>query len=1021
MLDTTNNYCIHQLFEIQVTKNPDAIAVVFEEQKLTYRELNEKANQLAHYLKNLGVKPETLVGVCFERSLEMVIVLLAILKAGGAYVPLDPTYPQERLAFMLENSQATVLITQSQLIKSFSNYSKKIICLDNDWETISHSCKDNIASEVKIEHLAYVIYTSGSTGKPKGVAMPHSPLSNLICWQLQNFQFSTARTLQFTSISFDVSFQEIFSTLCSGSTLILVSEQVRRNTEALLQYLSEQKIERLFLPFIALQHLAEVANQLSLPLYLREIITAGEQLKVTRSIANWFSKLENCTLCNQYGPSESHVVTSYELSGCPKHWSHLPPIGKPIANAKIYLLEPNLRRKEDPLELVNPGEPGELAIGGITLANGYLNQRRLTDDKFIPDPFSNEPGARLYKTGDLVRCLPDGNIEYLERIDDQVKIRGVRIELGEIEVNLSQHQQVKDVAVLAPKDALGNKRLVAYIVATNYQNLEQKREVELELRNLLKENLPDCMMPSTFMFVEALPLTPSGKVDRRALPLPSNDRPALDENYVAPSTPIEEQLAEIWMQVLEIKPIGINDNFFDLGGDSLRAIQLVHTLRETFQRDLPMVALFDAPTINQLAQSINKCIDIGSTVTSDNISVRELEAETALDPSIDPGNSPIDCEAEPNNVFITGVTGYLGAFLLHELLEQTQANVYCFVRTTNLKLAKREIKSNLEKYSIWNEKYITRIIPIAGDLAQPLLGLSENEFLDLANKIDVIYHSAAYISLIHPYSNHRKPNVLGTQELLKLATLKRIKPFHFISTLDVFQTSRAFSSEFIGEDDKLNASEAVYFDGYTKSKWVSEQMVRIAQSRGLPACIYRPAMITGHSQTGIGNVNDLMNRLIKGFLKLGSAPNFDMVINIAPVDYFSKGAIYLSRQKTSWGKGFNFINPSPISMSKFIETINLCGFPVKQVEHQEWEDLLMKNLESLDGIVSVLTSKTSANVPSYIERSSVGADLVSCQNVLDGLKETSIIAPPIDAELLSKYFAFYNNCGFIDFPVTCNF
>ncbi len=362
----------------------------------------------------------------------------------------------------------------------------------------------------------------------------------------------------------------------------------------------------------------------------------------------------------------------------------------------------------------------------------------------------------------------------------------------------------------------------------------------------------------------------------------------------------------------------------------------------------------------------------------------------------------------------------MGAFLLHELLEQTRANIHCLVRAANPEAGKQKLQSNLKKYLLWNEENSSRIIPVLGDLSQPLLGVSEEQFLKLALEIDVIYHNGASINLIYPYAALRGANVFGTQELLKLATQLRIKPIHFISTLDVFQTSRPFSANFITEQDEINPSEAIHFDGYTKSKWVSEKMITIAQSQGLPISIYRPAMITGHSKTGAANVNDLMNRLIKGFVQLGRAPSFEMMINIAPVDYFSKGAIYLSRQAESLGKAFNLVNPQALLMSQFLETINACGYPVQQVGHGEWEDLLMRNMGSVDGIVSVLTSKASENSLSYLERCSVGAHLVSCQNVISGLKDTSIVCPLINAKLLNTYFSYFIHSGFLNAPVISN-
>jgi amino acid adenylation domain-containing protein/thioester reductase-like protein len=1014
---------IHQLIETQVSQTPEAIAVVFQERSLTYRELNQKANQFAHYLKAQGVQPEVRVGICVERSIEMIVALLGILKAGGAYLPLDPTYPTERLALMLQDSQAPILITQQTLLEHLPPHSAQVVCLDRDSEAIAQCSLDSPAVEVTPANLAYVIYTSGSTGNPKGVAMPHLPLVNLLGWQLQRFKAPAARTLQFTPISFDVSFQEIFSTLAAGGLLVLVAESTRRNAEALLHYISEQAIERLFLPFVALQHLAEVAGTSpTVPLQLREVITAGEQLKITRSVAQWFCQLEDCTLSNQYGPSESHVVTEYRLSGSPKDWTHLPPIGRAIANTEIYLLAPASRRQSDPIKLAAAGEAGEVAIGGVALARGYLNQPDLTSSKFIANPFSDEPDARLYRTGDLARYLPDGNLEYIERIDDQVKIRGVRIELGEIEVTLSQFPSVKESVVVVRDSPSGGKRLIAYIVtdpaADPIAPSENRHALELQLRAFTKAKLPNCMIPSVFVLVDQLPLTPSGKVDRRALPEPTQSRPASSQEFVAPQTPTEETLASIWSQTLEVEPIGIHDNFFDFGGDSLRAIQAVFRIRETLKVNLPTVALFDAQTIANLAAIVDSTLRSQSTATSDDITVAELKAETVLDPIICTAALPSQCKTRQcnldfSNVFITGATGFLGAFLVHELLEQTSATIYCLVRASTLEAGKQKIRANLERYYLWNDVTSARIIPVLGDLAQPLLGIPEQQFHQLASLIDCIYHNGAAINLIYPYAALRNANVLGTQELLKLATQIRVKPVHFISTMDVFQTSNPFSSNLIREDDALNPHEAIYFDGYTKSKWVSEQMVTTARSRGVPVSIYRPAMLLGHSGTGAANVNDLMCRLLKGFIQLGNAPSFEMMINIAPIDYFSQATVHLSRQTDSWGKSFNLTHPQPISMSQLVDQINACGHSIQPVSHEKWEALLKANMENLDPLVPVLTSKTAAESISYLERCSVGAHAVERQNVLHGLEGTAIACPPLNLELFTTWFAYFNQSGFL--------
>ncbi|MBW4597353.1 MAG: amino acid adenylation domain-containing protein [Brasilonema angustatum HA4187-MV1] len=635
--------CIHQLFEEQVEHTPNAVAVEFVDaqsaasrrvnQQLTYYELNYRANQLAHYLRSLGVKPDVLVGLCVERSLEMVIGLLGILKAGGAYLPLDPEYPPERLSFVLEDAQVSVLLTQQSLVDRLPEHQAKLVCLDTDAELISQFSQDNLISGVQANNLAYIIYTSGSTGQPKGIAMNQLALCNLIMWHRDNLKIARgAKTLQFASINFDVSFQEIFTTWCSGGTLFLTGEELRRDASALLGFLQQKAVERLFVPFVALQQLAEIAVGSELVnTHLREIITAGEQLQITPAISQWFSKLSDCTLHNHYGPSESHLATSFTLNNSVETWPLLPPIGRPIANTQIYILDKYLQP-------VPVGVPGELYIAGVLLAQGYFNRSELTKEKFIPNPFKRSRGAEeqgsrgetfnssecLYKTGDLARYLPDGNIESLGRIDNQVKIRGFRIELGEIEAVLSQHSHVQASCAIAREDIPGNKRLVAYIVPQKEQTLTVS-----ELRGYLKEKLPEYMVPSAIVILEALPLTPNGKLDRRALPAPDLHSQLLDK-YVAPRNPIEEILSLIWAQVLKVEQVGIYDNFFELGGHSLLATQLVSRVRTSLKVELPLRSLFAAPTVAELAQPIGQLQQQDLKLTALPIVPRAENAELPL-------------------------------------------------------------------------------------------------------------------------------------------------------------------------------------------------------------------------------------------------------------------------------------------------------------------------------------------------------------------------------------------------------
>lgn len=578
--NTKANYpqdkCIHQLFEVQVEKTPNAVAVVFDNQKLTYRELNDRANQLAHYLQELGVKPKVIVGVCMKRSPEMAIALLAILKAGGAYVPLDPAYPQERLAFMLEDSQAKVLLTQSYLVELFAKSNVSIVCIDRDSELLSQQSRENLSSEVKPNSLAYVIYTSGSTGVPKGVAIAHQSCVALLTWSREVFTDNDlAGVLASTSICFDLSVFELFVPLSWGGKVILVENALH------LPSLTTEVSLVNTVPSI----IAELLQVDGIPSCVRTVNLAGEPLQ-NQLVQQIYQNHHIQKVFNLYGPSEDTTYSTFAQVNTDNKVT----IGRPIANTQIYLLDTNLQ----PVPI---GVPGEIYIGGAGLAKGYLNQPELTKERFICNPFSNKLESRLYKTGDLARYLPDGNLEYLGRIDHQVKIRGFRIELGEIENALLKHPAVREVVVLARED----KQLVAYMVCLPEQILTVN-----QLRTYLKELLPEYMIPGVFIFLDSLPLLPNGKVDRRALPVPESLRPTLTTSYQAPQSEMEQQIAKLWQEVLNIDQVGIHDNFFDLSGHSLLMIQVNHKLRAILQRDISVVTMFQNPTIYFLAQYLSQ-------------------------------------------------------------------------------------------------------------------------------------------------------------------------------------------------------------------------------------------------------------------------------------------------------------------------------------------------------------------------------------------------------------------------------
>jgi amino acid adenylation domain-containing protein/thioester reductase-like protein len=982
--------CVQELFEAQVERTPEALALVYEETRLSYRELNQRANQLAHYLRRLGVGPDVLVGIYMERSIEMVVGLFGILKAGGAYVPLEPEYPKERVAFMLEDARVPVLLTQEHLVAALPSSMAALVCLDSEWEAIAQESEENPCREATADDLAYVIYTSGSTGKPKGVMIPHRGICNRLLWMQETYRLSERdRVLQKTPFSFDVSVWEFFWPLLTGAGLVVARPGGHRDSAYLVKLIAEQQVSTLhFVPPMLQVFLEEPGLETCDS--LKRVICSGEALPFELQ-ERFFARL-SAELHNLYGPTEASVDVTFWA--CERESERrFVPIGRPIANTQIYILDPQLSP-------VPVGVPGELHIGGIGLARGYLHRPDLTAEKFIPDPFANEAGARLYKTGDLARWLPDGNIEFLGRLDHQVKIRGFRIEPGEIEAVLSQHPAVAQAMVLARDDESDHKRLVAYIVS----QAEQAPTSEA-LRGFLKEQLPDYMVPSAFVVLDILPLTPNGKVDRQALPLPAPTRLGLEQPFVAPRTPTEKALARIWAEVLRIERVGIHDNFFALGGHSLLTTQVAFRARHAFQVELPLHCLFEAPTVVGLAQVIDGILLSGSTMTSTAMTIADLKADAILDPTIRPEIVPSEPVTEPARVFLTGATGFLGAFLLHELLQQTQADIYCLVRASTTAEGAKSLQRTLESYSFWDASLSARIIPVVGDLARPLLGLSAEQFQSLATQIDVIYHNGALVNFIYPYSALKATNVLGTQEILRLASRHHVKPVHFVSTLSVFLSSDALAGTTVREDDSLNGGARLY-GGYAQSKWVAEQLVMIARSRGLPVCIYRPGLITGHSQTGVWNTNDFAFSVIRSCIQLGSVPDLGTTIDLIPVDYVSRAIIYLSRQSTALGKAFHLANPQPVWVNDLVQWLRACGYPLRQMPYEQWHAALTASDEWKQTLLPFF-------LPKQIPVGQFRHPKIDCHNTLSGLIESDFACPPVDVPLLQTYLSYFKHTGLL--------
>lgn len=580
---------VPQLVAARAAATPDAVALVVGSRKLSYNELNRRSNQLAHYLQALGVGPNAIVGLCIERSLDMVVGLLGILKAGGAYVPLDPTYPIDRLTFMLEDAHVPVLVTQQHQAERLQVEKAHVVCLDADAAMLAQQSATDPISAVTISDLAYVIYTSGSTGQPKGVQITHDGLLNLVFWHQRTFSVTASdRVTQLTSPAFDATGWELWPYLTVGSSIYLPDEDTRVTPILLRDWLISCGITITFLPTA----LAESVITLEWPLTtsLRFLLTGADMLH------HYPSHTLPFVLINNYGPTEATVVATSGPVPPSSHTDVPPSIGRPITNTQIYILDEHMQQ-------VHIGEPGELYIGGAGLARGYLNRPELTAERFVPHPFNKQPGTLLYKTGDLARYLPDGQIAFMGRTDYQIKIRGFRIEPNEIVSVLNEHPSIQASVVVAREDATGDKRLVGYIVPVFGTPVTAS-----SLRDILLTRLPDYMIPSTFVLLAELPTTPNGKIDRAALPAPDATNTVREEVFVAPTTPTEELIAGIVSTLLNLERVGIDENFFMLGGHSLLGTQIIARVANTFGVDLALRTLFEAPTIRQLSAEVERLI-----------------------------------------------------------------------------------------------------------------------------------------------------------------------------------------------------------------------------------------------------------------------------------------------------------------------------------------------------------------------------------------------------------------------------
>lgn len=986
---------LFELFAEQAARTPQAVALIEPGRQLRYDELLQRAYGLAHELRALGVGPESRVGVLTDRSIEAIVAILAVLAAGGAYVPLDPAHPDDRLSFLLADCGAHALVTPPAWFERAQALGSPVPLLRTDAAVPSDMAPD---VEVRADHAAYVIYTSGSTGNPKGVVIEHRGAVNLVRGFLARHDFRDQRLLMIPPLVFDASVGDVFPVLAAGSALVLHPTPTELGPFELERFCLDHAISAIDAPAALWRRWSEgwTTSPRRDPLLpaLRLMMIGGESVPI--ELVRRFAAATNSrvALCNHYGPTEASVCAAMlsthdgsELNGLEL------PIGRPLPGVRLYVLDQHL-------QLAPRGVVGELCIGGAGIAREYLGLAELSAGSFVADPFADATtaDARLYRTGDLARWNHDGTLQFLGRRDHQIKLRGVRIELGEIESALESHPQVQAAVAIVREDRTGDRRLVAYFVAAD-TTLDAA-----QLREHLSQRLPEAMLPSAYVRLDAMPLTRNGKVDRRALPQPTaaQDTP---RTLRAPATDTERAVLAVWREVLGRDDLGADDDFFAVGGDSLLTLPLVFKLHAALGVEVPLPSVFAAPTVAGLARTIDQLRAGGPAATLD------LEAKVVLPDEIDPRHAtlPAASRANPTSVLITGATGFLGAYLVRELLDTTQAEILCLVRADNDADGLRRIRANLETYGLWRDGDERRLLPLPGDLSSPLLGMDAATFDAVAQRAEVIFHNGGQVNFLAPYEHLEAANVQGTCEVLRLATRTRIKPVHLVSTLGVYVTDR-YLDTCVRESDPPPHAEGQQ-GGYNQSKWVGEQLALRARERGLPVAIYRPARITGDAHAGVSNVGDYFNAWIRGCVQLGMAPRVpDESFDMTPVDHVGRAIVRLALGAGDANGNFHFFNAHRMPVADVVAALRDAGHALEEVPYLQWRAALQaataqSRENALAPFAGMFPESYDAREPEF-----------DCSATARAIEPFGLICPPADRDLFAVYLRFLHERGALPAP-----
>jgi myxalamid-type nonribosomal peptide synthetase MxaA len=972
---------IQELFEEQVTRTPQAIAALYEGQSLTYAELDRQASALRRRLCRHGVKSGDYVPVVMSRSLVMLVAQLAVLKSGGVYVPVDPELPIERQLFIARDCGARVIVADKARAGAFAQ-------LDASWIDCSQSDTASYLSDEPAGSSAtstgsppaYVMYTSGSTGVPKGVVVPHHAVIRLAI----NNGFARIDAadcfIHHSNPAFDASTFEIWGALLNGARVLIVSPSIVLDPCRFSAELIRHGATILYMSVGLFNQYAETMAELFTG--LRYLIVGGDSLEpgaIRRVLHNYAPQ----HLLNGYGPTECTTFSTTHLIRAVAPDTKSIPIGRPMANARAYIL--------DRLGQVVPiGVIGELHIGGAGVANGYLNRPELTLERFIPDPFEPDGTARLYKTGDLCCWRPDGVIEYHGRNDRQVKIRGFRIELGEIEAQLTRYEGIGEAVILARQDGPGDKRLVAYVTASDPEHPPATEE----LRAHLAKSLPGYMIPNAVVLMAQIPLNSSGKVDRQSLPSPELSAYATGE-YESPQGEIEEKVAAIWRQLLQIERIGRYDNFFDMGGHSLLVLKALSRVNQSFKSALHVKDVYTSPTVRELALRIQ-----GAAIEPELVNLIR-EARLADDMVTIAVTRP----ASHRNALVTGGTGFVGRFLVAELLQRSSATIYCLVRAASREQAEARLKHTLVTWNLWQDEFEKRIVALPGDLRKPRLGIDHATYEFLCGRIDSIYHCATSMNHLETYWMAKAANVDGARELLRLAMQRRPKLINCVSTVSVFSAMRN-TARTVHEHSPIDYEVHSSANGYAASKWVSEKIFMGASERGIPCNIFRLGLVWADAHRG--RYDDLQRgyRMLKSSLLCGlGIKDYRYDMSPTPVDYVARSVAFLADRHSCGGGVFHICASGQMSRGLFEHCNEAVGTSLELVPLYDWIQAMRQLHETGNSlpVVPLIDYAFGMSEESFREhqrRAQAERINFDCARTHGELAEGGIVIPSLDDRLI---------------------